>query len=91
MLAKIRVKVAGSGTDKDPFHVELPTYSMIPGTEEHKDPEKKILVAVQVQIPADEVDDKGNLKQDHIRKKYRGKWGKFKASKLKPKSRRDNR
>lgn len=85
--AQVTVKVSGSGTAEAPFHVDLPTYSMVPGTEKYSDPGHKVLVAVEVKVPADEVDDKGNLKEKHIRKKYREGWTRFKASRVKPRSR----
>jgi len=64
--------VIGAGTDADRFRVNLPTYYMIPGTEQYKDPEKKVLESVEVVVPDDEVDEKGRPNKEKIRAKYRG-------------------
>jgi len=69
---KTRVKVTGKGTQEDPFRVDLPTYAMIPGTEEFSDPEKKVLASVEVTIPDDECDEKGQPSTEKMRRKYRG-------------------
>jgi len=69
---KLRVKVVGSGKPGDPFRVDLPTYQMIPGSEEFADPKKKVLASVEVQVPADECDEKGRLSKAKIRAKYKG-------------------
>ena len=70
-MVKVRVKVTGTGTRDDPFRVDLPTYIMIPGSEEYdtKDPER--LVSVTVDIPADECDGDGRPSPKKIRRKYR--------------------
>lgn len=70
--ARLRVNVVGSGKDGDPFRVNLPTYTMVPGSEEYADPEKKVLKSVEVQVPDDEVDDKGRPDKAKIRAKYKG-------------------
>lgn len=71
----MKVKVIGAGKREDPFRVNLPTYSMVPGTEEYTDAEKKILKSVEVEVPADECDDEGRPDKLKIRKKYKGqKW-----------------
>jgi len=77
-MTQLRVKVMGEGTQEDPFRVDLPTYAMIPGTEEYADPEKKVLASVEVQIPDDECDEKGQPSPEKIRRKYRGqpRWDK---------------
>lgn len=69
---KIKVKVVGSGKEGDPFRVNLPTYAMIPGSEEYADAEKKVLKSVEVQVPDDECDDKGRPDKAKIRAKYKG-------------------
>lgn len=71
-MARIKVKVVGSGKTEDPFRVDLPAYQMIPGTEEYADPQKKKLKSVIVEVPDDEVDDKGRLSAEKIRAKYKG-------------------
>lgn len=71
-MKRIKVKVVGSGTPEDPFRVDLPTYHMIPGTEEYAGVDKKVLKSVEVDIPADECDDKGRLSKEKIRAKYKG-------------------
>ena len=71
-VRKLRVKVAGSGEPGDPFRVELPTYRMVPGSEEYADIDKKVLKSVEVLVPDDECDDQGRLSKARIRKKYKG-------------------
>ena len=71
-LKKIRVKVIGSGTREEPFRVDLPTYQMIPGSEEHGPGPDHILKSVEVLVPADECDSKGRLSKSKIRAKYKG-------------------
>ena len=71
-MAKMKVKVVGSGEPDDPFRVNLPAYQMIPGTEEYTGPEKKRLVTVEVLVPDDELDEKGRLSKAKIRAKYKG-------------------
>ena len=86
-MAKVKVKVIGKGTDEDPFRVDLPTYQMIPRTEEYAGPEKKRLVSVEVRVPDDELDDQGWPDPKKIRRKYRGqpRWDhKNVAKELKP-------
>jgi len=70
--ARIKVKVVGSGKLGDPFRVDLPAYTMIPGTEEYADAEKKILASVEVLVPDDECDDQGRPDKARIRAKYKG-------------------
>jgi len=69
---KLKVKVIGSGTQEDPFRVDLPTYQMIPGTEEYDAADKKVLKKVEVLVPADECDESGQLSAKKIRTKYKG-------------------
>ncbi|MDH5199608.1 MAG: hypothetical protein OEW93_01870 [Candidatus Bathyarchaeota archaeon] len=69
---KVRVKVTGSGKEGDPFRVDLPTYQMIPGSEEYDKKDPKRLVSVAVEVPADECDDHGRPSPEKIRAKYRG-------------------
>lgn len=69
---KIRARVIGSGTKKDAFRVDLPTYQMIPGSEEYDSQDPKKLVAVEVLVPADECDSKGRPSKQKIRRKYKG-------------------
>ena len=71
-MAKIRVKVVGSGEPGDHFRVDLPTYQMIPGTEEYAGPEKKVLKSIEVLVPDDECDEKGRPSKARIRAKYKG-------------------
>jgi len=71
-MARIRARVIGSGKEGDTFRVNLPTYTMIPGTEEYADVEHKVLSAVEVLVPDDEVDDKGQPDKAKIRAKYKG-------------------
>ena len=69
---KVRVNVTGSGKQEDPFKVDLPTYQMIPGTEEYDKVDKKLLKSVEVLVPADECTSKGQLSKAKIRAKYKG-------------------
>lgn len=69
---KVKVKVIGSGTLDDPFRVDLPTYQMIPGSEEFAGVDKKVLKSVEVLVPADECDEKGRPSPDKIQAKYKG-------------------
>ena len=75
-MARVRVKVVGSGEPGDHFRVDLPAYQMIPGTEEYAGVDKKVLKSVEVLVPDDELDDKGRPSKAKIRAKYRGqaKW-----------------
>ena len=65
---EIRVKVVGSGTDKDPLRVPLPNYVMVPGSEVYQDGKLK---SVKVRVPADECDNDGKLDEAKIRQKYK--------------------
>jgi len=71
-MAKIRVKVIGSGKEGDPFRVNLPTYSMVPGSEEYSDPGKKILKSVEVDVPDSYLGPDGKLDKARIRSIYKG-------------------
>jgi len=71
-MKKIRVKVQQPDSDNDGQHVHLPTYIMVPGTEEYADTEKKLLKSVEVLVPDDYLDDKGQLSKEKIRAKYKG-------------------
>jgi hypothetical protein len=63
-MAQLKVKITGSGKPDDPRRVNLPTYHMI------GDIDKDGFVTVEV--PNDEVDEKGQLSKAQIRRKYRG-------------------
>jgi len=80
-MVKVKAKVTGKGTPDDPSRVNLPTYGMVPGTEEYADKAKRVLKSVVVEIPDDEVDEKGKLDPEKIRRKYRDHpvWSKFKG------------
>jgi ABC-type uncharacterized transport system substrate-binding protein len=75
-MGKIKAKVIGSGKPDDPFRVNLPTFQMVHGTEEYADEAKTKLIAVVVEVPDDELDEKGALSKEKIRKKYekQPKW-----------------
>lgn len=51
--------------------MDLPTYQMISGTEKYAGPDKKQLVEVEVWVPDDECDEKGQLSKGKIRVKYK--------------------
>ena len=71
-MTRVKVKVVGSGTPGDPFRVDLPTYTMIPGSEEFDKKDPKRLVSVAVEIPGDECDVHGRPSPEKIRAKYKG-------------------
>ena len=62
-MARIKVKVVGSGTREDPLRVNLPTYTMIGEVGKDK--------TVEVEVPDDECTD-GKLDKAKIRAKYKG-------------------
>jgi len=70
-MVRVKVKVIGKGTEKDPYRVNLPTYVMIPGTEVYGGPKGQTLLRVEVEVPDDECTD-GKLDKVKIRTKYRG-------------------
>ena len=81
---KIKVKLVGKGTEDDPYRVELPTYIVdVVDGKMQIDYKRKICT---VWVPADEVDEKGKIKEEYIRKKYGGRWKKWKASDIEPTS-----
>jgi len=65
---KVKVKVLPPDEDCDKYHVHLPSYMMIVGTEEYRDDK---LVSVEVEVPDDECRD-GKPDKDKIRAKYKG-------------------
>jgi len=67
-MARIRVKVQPPDEDCDKYHVHLPSYMMVAGTEVYKDDK---LVSVEVIVPDDECRD-GKPDKDKIRQKYKG-------------------
>jgi len=71
-MAKIRVKVLPPDQDCDKYHVHLPTYLMVAGTEEYEDAEKTKLKSVEVIVPDDEVGKDGKPDKAKIRAKYKG-------------------
>jgi len=71
MMKRIKAKVIGKGTCEDPYRVNLPTYIMIGDIAKDK--------TVLVDVPADEVDEKGKLNEKLIREKYPQNWSKFNA------------
>jgi len=62
-MARIKVKVVGSGKPEDPFRVNLPTYVLIGDVAEDK--------TAEVEIPDDECKD-GKPDKAKIRAKYKG-------------------
>jgi hypothetical protein len=67
-----KVKVIGSGTREDPFRVNLPSYRVLPGSEVYDMVDKNKLLTCDVDVPANEVDEKGALSKEKIRAKYKG-------------------
>jgi len=70
-MVRVRVKVQPPDADRDSYHVHLPTYVMVSGTEEYVDPQKTKLKSVEVEIPDDECAH-GNPDKAKIRAKYKG-------------------
>jgi len=70
-MPRIRVKVQPPDADTDKYHVHLPTYMMVAGTEEYADREKTKLVSVEVEVPEDECKE-GKPDKAKIRAKYHG-------------------
>jgi len=67
-MVKIRVKVVPPDEDNNSFHVHLPTYMVVAGTEEYRDNK---VVSVEVIVPDDECKD-GKPDKAKIRAKYKG-------------------
>jgi len=76
-MKKIKVKMIGKGTDKEPYTVALPAWKMTDDKVDYINMECYILV------PDNETKIVGNkikLDQQKIRKKYKKNWSKFNAS-----------
>jgi len=71
-MVKIRVKVLPPDADNDGYHVHLPTYIVIAGTEEYADAKKTKPQSVVVEVPDDEVGKDGKPDKAKIRAKYKG-------------------
>ena len=70
---KLKVKMVGSGTDEDPYTIDLPTWQGVEFDTDKgvKPPAAKAVVLV----PEDECDDKGKINREKIKVKYKGsKW-----------------
>jgi hypothetical protein len=65
----------GSGTEADPYRVDLPTWQGIQfDTDEGKKPPAAKAI---IEVPDDEVDKLGKIKRDYLKQKYKGsKWEK---------------
>ena len=74
-MTRIRVKMIGSGTDQDPYRVDLPTWSGIEfDTDKGKYPPAAKAI---VEVPDDEVGSDGKIDKKRIKEKYKGqKWEK---------------
>ena len=74
-MKRIKVKMIGSGTDDDPYRVDLPTWQGVDfDTDKGKKPPDAFAI---VEVPDDEVDEKGKINRKRIREKYKGsKWEK---------------
>lgn len=70
-MARIRVKVHPPDAEDNAYHVHLPSWIWVSGTEEYTDQEKTKLNSVVVEVPDDECTD-GKLDKDKIRRKYKG-------------------
>jgi len=76
MTKKIKVKMMGTGTQDDPYLVNLPTWQM-DGVPDYVKKE------CYVSLPDDEteiVNGKINVNQQRIREKYKKGWSEFNAS-----------
>ena len=69
-MKKVKVKITGKGTEKEPFTVDLPTWVMI-GEIDHNKKE------CEVYLPSDEVLSNGKINQSKIRSKYKENWSEF--------------
>jgi len=72
MPQKVRVKVVGSGTREDPLRVNLPTWTMVPGSEQPTKGKVEAGGTVEVMVPDDYVDAAGKLDKAKIRAMYKG-------------------
>jgi len=72
-MKRLKVKVIGSGTPDDPYRVDLPTYTMVEcDTDKGKKPPNAFAI---VEVPDDEVDEKGKINRLRLKEKYKGsKW-----------------
>jgi len=69
-LKRVTVRVLPPDADNDGYHVHLPTYAMVGGSEVLDGQGR--LVKVDVFVPDDECDESGALDKAKIRAKYRG-------------------
>jgi hypothetical protein len=76
-MRKIQVKIIGSGTESDPYRVDLPTWQGIEfDTDKGKKPPNAFAI---VEVPDDEVDEKGKIDRKRLKEKYKGSvWEKHK-------------
>jgi len=91
-MKRVKVRLVGTGTELDPYRVNLPTYML----DVKRDPEgKPILVdelpepavdyearTAWVLVPDDEVDPNGRLNEKRIREKYREHWANFRREEV---------
>jgi len=92
-VARVRVRLLGTGTFEDPFRVSLPTYVLDVIRDEEGNPiydeEGYTSPAIDytkrvayVLLPDDEVDEEGRLDEKLIRKKYGGRWSTFRREEV---------
>ena len=74
-MTRLKVRMIGSGTLDDPYRVNLPAYQGLEfDTDKGKKPPNAWAI---VEVPDDEVDEKGKLNRAAIKRKYKGqKWEK---------------
>jgi len=75
MPKRVKVKVIGSGTEDDPYRVDLPNWELeVVDLKPQIDYKARI---AWVLIPDDEVDEEGRINEKRIREKYPGRWKRF--------------
>ena len=74
-MTRIRVKIIGSGTQADPYRVDLPTWQGIQfDTDRGIKPPHAFAI---VEVPDDEVDARGKIKRGYLKIKYAGAYHMF--------------
>ena len=74
-MTRLKVKMMGSGTDADPYTVDLPTWNGIQfDTDKGKKPPHAWAI---VEVPDDEIGPDGKIDRKAIKRKYKGQmWEK---------------
>jgi N12 class adenine-specific DNA methylase len=74
-MRKIKIKMIGSGTQDDPYRVDLPTWQCVTfDTDRGIKPSQARAI---VEVPATYINEKGELDRKYIKATYKGsKWEK---------------